>query len=771
MTPLLRQFLDEGRGLIQEATRHLLVLEREGESREGTAIVFRAFHTLKGSSGLFEVGAMTRMLHVAEDLLAGIREGRTVIGAGLVDALLACLDQVGQWLDTLEASGELPDGADRDADSLISTLRSAAGLGGPAVRDGGSPAPQAGAADAGADFLAAFGEGERREALRLLREAGPGAGILAIRYEPRAGCFFDGDDPLELFRGLPGLAAFRIEAGSPWPVLEEFDPFSCSLVFRALAVGQEERVRNAFRLVSDQVRIVPLDLEMPEGPAVRKGTAVADAVIAEQVRLLHMPGCPRPEVAGRIGSAAAAVINVLLYEGRQDDVGAVEMAADEALAKADPRILSAAILRMAEHRRAEHRLAEGGASAASAPLTAAAGQDQDTVRTGAAQRVLRVDEARVDHLMRLVGEMAVAKNGLEWLVRSSGADDATVRRLQDLHGTLDRLTREMHGAVLRIRMLPLRQVFQSFPRLVRDLSNRLGKPVRLVLEGEDAEADKAIVEQLFEPVLHLVRNSLDHGVEAQEHRRTAGKPNEATLTLRGFQSRGQIIVEVEDDGRGIDAAAIRRRAVERGLLDAAAAAELTDEDAVQLVFAPGLTTAEAVSELSGRGVGMDAVRAAVEKTGGSVTVRSRPGQGTTVRLALPLTLSSVRILTVQAGGRRLGVPMDVVSQTIRLPRGQIRRVKEHEVFVLRDRVIPVVELSRLLGLESPVRSAGEDARLLVVEVDGRVAGVEVDGFAERLDAVLRPMDGLLSGIHGYLGTTLLGNGEVLLVLDLKEILR
>ena len=270
--------------------------------------------------------------------------------------------------------------------------------------------------------------------------------------------------------------------------------------------------------------------------------------------------------------------------------------------------------------------------------------------------------------------------------------------------------------------------------------------------------------------MHLVRNALDHGIETSQQRREAGKPPGATLTLRAARTGDRFAIDVSDDGRGIDPVVVRRKAEEKGLLTAAELEALSDEEAIDLIFSAGFSTADKVSNISGRGVGMDVVRTTIERIGGRVSLKSRAGAGTTVSLDLPMNMALLQIMVVEAGGQVFGIPMDAVTETVRLTSDRISRIKNNDGFVSRDRVIPICSLAELMNL--PAKKRGEaDVRLVVVaESGGRAAAIEVDAIRDRLEIVLKPMHGLLSGARGYAGTTLLGDGTVLLVLDLKEIL-
>jgi two-component system chemotaxis sensor kinase CheA len=294
--------------------------------------------------------------------------------------------------------------------------------------------------------------------------------------------------------------------------------------------------------------------------------------------------------------------------------------------------------------------------------------------------------------------------------------------------------------------------------------------VQLVVEGGDTAADKTIIEALGDPLLHILRNALDHGIETPDQRQAADKPTLATLSMRAYQEADRVVIEVADDGRGIDPARIRAAAVAKGLIDPAKAAALSDDEAMNLVFLPGSSTAAEVSDLSGRGVGMDAVRNAVEKLGGRVNLQSTLGRGTRIALTLPLSMAVTRVMIIEAAGGLYGVPMDLIVETVRIPRERIHAIKQSEAFVLRDRLVPLVRLAGLLREQERPREPDEPEAVLVCRIAERLVGLVIDQFRTGLDAVIKPLDGLIARTRGVSGTTLLGDGRVLLVLDLKELL-
>ena len=390
-----------------------------------------------------------------------------------------------------------------------------------------------------------------------------------------------------------------------------------------------------------------------------------------------------------------------------------------------------------------------------------------------ADRVLRVSEAKIEALVNLAGELVVAKNALAHSAKRvdqelAGREVAGAVRRD--HDAIDRLVAELHGTILQLRMVPAGQVFQSFPRLVRDVSRQLGKKVALVTRGEGTEADKTIVDRLFEPLVHLVRNAVDHGIESPEQRLAAGKTETATVSIEASRIGDRFLLQVTDDGRGIDPTVIRRKAFEKRLMPAEELAALTDEQVIELVFAAGFSTSAELSDISGRGIGMDVVRTAVEQIGGRVSLQSKAGAGTTVRIDLPTTIAMSRIMVVAAGGQLFGISMDAVSETVRVTPDRISQIKNNSGFVFRDRIVPIVALAELMKLPEQARDLTAARLLVVMEAAGRIAALEIDAIRDRLDVVLKPMQGLLAGARGYAGTTLLGNGQVLLVLDIKELL-
>jgi two-component system chemotaxis sensor kinase CheA len=374
--------------------------------------------------------------------------------------------------------------------------------------------------------------------------------------------------------------------------------------------------------------------------------------------------------------------------------------------------------------------------------------------------------------MNLIGELVVSKNSLPFLAKRAeevyGSREFS-REIKEQYAVIDRLAQEMQAAIMQVRMLPISDVFDRFPRLVRDIARKLAKDVELVIDGGDTAADKNIIEALNDPLLHIVRNSLDHGIEPPDVRVAAGKPAQATVRLDAYQEADYVVIEVGDDGRGIDPAKIRAAAVAKHVIDADTAEKLSDQEAINLIFRPGFSTAEKVSDLSGRGVGMDVVRTVIEKLGGRVGVTSQVGVGSVTRLMLPLSMAITRIMIIEAASGLYGVPMDLIVETVRVECDRIHKIQHAEAFILRDQLIPLVRVADLLHQPAKPLAQGAEA-VLVCRVDGRLVGLVIDDFRVGMDVIVKPLEGIVANMRGFSGTTLLGDGRVLLVLDLKELL-
>lgn len=398
---------------------------------------------------------------------------------------------------------------------------------------------------------------------------------------------------------------------------------------------------------------------------------------------------------------------------------------------------------------------------AASPATPAAletEQPGESGRTSLADSSVRVDVAVLDSLMNLVGELVLTRN--QMLQCSASREDAELTRTTH---RLNLIAGELQDGVMQTRMQTVDHAWAKLPRVVRDLSVQLGKSVDLVLEGGDTELDRSVIEAVRDPLTHLVRNCVDHGIETPEARVAAGKPARGTLTVRAFHEGGQVNLEISDDGAGIDPSRVRRTAVERGGCTASEAAALSDREAVNLVFAPGFSTAAAVTHVSGRGVGMDVVRTNIEETGGSVDLTSEPGQGTTARIRIPLTLAIIPALIVTAAGARYALSQSSLRELVRIaPHQPIEQVRGAPVHRLRGQLLPLVDLRASLGLEPAER---ETTYVAVLDADGCRFGLMVDEILDTEEIVVKPLGPQLHAIEVYAGATIMGDGGIALILD------
>ena len=385
-----------------------------------------------------------------------------------------------------------------------------------------------------------------------------------------------------------------------------------------------------------------------------------------------------------------------------------------------------------------------------------------------APATIRIDQVKLDRLMTVVGELLVARGAIPLLVRklNDGADSASVEKdLKEVGSSISRIADELQTSVMSIRMLPVKTVFQKFPRLVRDLARSLGKEVQLVIEGEGIELDKTILEQIGDPLVHLIRNSVDHGFEPPEERRANGKNPTGQLTLRAIHEAGSVTIEVKDDGRGLDADALKRKAVEKGLLTPEAATAMSEEAAFQLVFLPGLTTAKKVTDVSGRGVGMDVVHSNVRNLQGAIEIRSKLGQGTSLLIKLPTSLMISKGILLEAGGQEYILPLSNIREMTKLPIEDAHTYRGQALVQVRGNIYSMFTLSNILGL---VSAKTAELSVAIVQAGALRYGLVVDKFLTEVEVLVKPLKGGLEQCKEFQGAAIMGDGRVVLVLNALE---
>ena len=386
-------------------------------------------------------------------------------------------------------------------------------------------------------------------------------------------------------------------------------------------------------------------------------------------------------------------------------------------------------------------------------------------------QTIRVETKRLDDVMNLVGELVLGRNRMMKIgagIEQSHEADPLVRELTETLGRLDLVTTDLQTSVMRTRMLPIRKVLGKFPRMVRDLANKVGKKVTLDLAGEETELDKSVIDEIGDPLVHLVRNSIDHGLETPEERRSAGKPEHGTVRLEALQEGDRIVIRISDDGRGISLEKVKAKALARGLVTPQELSTWGRREIINLIFQPGFSTAECVSDISGRGVGMDVVRTNISRINGTVEVDTEEGRGSTVTIKLPLTIAIIQALMVGVARQVFAVPLTSVLEAVKLGKGHLKTINGREVLTLRDAVLPLLRLSDAYGI--PEQDKPRDSGyVVVVSIGERRVGIVVDRLHAQEEVVIKSLGEYLGDIQGVAGATITGEGKVVLILDVAEL--
>ncbi|RUR35726.1 chemotaxis protein CheA [Vreelandella populi] len=795
MNALLQQFLQESREALESIGSTLLAMEREPGDHSRLGELFRLVHTLKGNSGLFDFPALTAVLHAAEDVMDAVRNDALGFSQPLADQLLDAADYVSAFLDAVESQGT--PGADFQVPprKLVEGLRS--WLATPALEGANSGVALVSTQNSRlpVDLPSAVRD-LLIDAINAERTA------FLLDYQPAADCFFQGTDPLHQVRQLPDVLWRRIRPLEAWLPAAEIDAYACNLRFEILLLASEESLAEHFRYVADQATWWPITLaslqSVDESVDTASGSDLAgfeplalDILSTQYQALSACSQEPWPS-----GQHVAIVTTLERVLASQDDVTA--MAAFQDCREQSNRQNDAKPLLSWLSGAMEKAIADdtpstgpvttpvqgelGGRPIACQALALGVAPDQadtitprraDETASQAPAKVLKVEQEKIDRLMNLIGEIVVAKNGLPYLAERAEeqyGQRELAREIKAQYAVVNRIAEDLQDAIMQVRMMPVSFILQRFPRLVRDITRKLDKKVNLILEGEDTEADKAMIEALADPLVHIVRNSLDHGLEAPAERLAAGKPETGTLRIRASQNADHVVISIEDDGRGIDPQKIKVKVAAKGLVEPAALEAMSDQELVNLVFLPGFSTAEQVSDLSGRGVGMDVVRSGIEKVGGHLRLASQVGQGTQLSLSLPLSMAVTQVMVIESGGQRFGIPMDQVMETVRLPDNAIHTIKHQPTAQLRGRTIPLKGLNQLLAVPlEQVRNEDDEYALMVLRSRSELVGLLIDDFYGSIDIILKPMVGILGELSGYSGTAVMGDGSILMILNPTEL--
>ena len=689
MTPDMAQymgvFLDEGREQLGLLESNILALERGDHSAEMLQVLFRAAHTLKGSSRAMGFLAIGDLTHEMENVLDDLRNDKLAVATPIVNALLDCLDALAALIEMVGETGADAGAADKDIPALVRRLST--------LRQGGGQPPPAPTPVVPASVPAPFVLTEHIEA-SLQDAVDSGLTAYHVRVTLAADCVMKSVRVFMVLAALEPLGAVLASTpGEDALDSEDFDDH-----FRLLLVTPAERGR----------------VEAALG-VIAQLQAVAVTPWAQMAPVQSLPPVTSGETKDAIPDPTPA------------EAGA------------------------------------GGRAAASAP---------------AHSQTIRVDVARLDNLLNLVGELVIDRTQIARLVGELQSrhpqDEGAAHLLEAVH-RVARITGELQDQIMKTRMLPIDGVFQRMPRMVRDLAQKTGKEIDFRLEGGETELDRSVLEALGDPLIHLLRNSVDHGIESPEDRAAAGKPAQGRVVLAARQQENHILIELTDDGGGINPVKIKAAAVKKGLITQAASDAMTDKDAIGLIFASGFSTAAVLSDISGRGVGMDIVKSNLEKLGGRLLVDSKVGEGSRFTIYLPLTLAIVRALLISAGGGTYVLPLASVVEMLRLgmAEGEVprRTVAGQAVMILRGRTVPLANLSGVLCGDPRATSINEipdDAYVVVIGFGETQVGLCVDALVGEQEVVIKSLGTLLGDIPGLAGATILGNGQVALIVDVAK---
>ncbi len=745
-------FLEEARELMQQFEAALLVMEENPADAENLNAAFRAAHTIKGTAGLFGCNAVAAFTHEVETLMEGLRSGELEVSEPISATLLESLDQVGALLAEVNLEQGSPEVAER-SEALAARLRALHGHGPSAA----GPAAGRGNADVPGDADPA--------------PQGSPLWHLSLRFGPDA--LRNGLDPLAFLRYLGTVA--RVDTirtlADEVPALEALDAESCCLGFelrldtRAHPQTRRETIEQVFEFAVDDARI---DLLEP-GAAPARWAALLDersaGDAARSASLLALWADMGVSLALRPAAQAQPAPDDGEPADAQGSASQAPLATPNAGAVAIERRLGGADA-AADRRQNEPERRDG----------------QRDRRAGEETRFIRVRADKLDRLIDTIGELVIAGSGAQ----SAALREQSAGFMEAAQRVCD-LVEEARDGALALRMVPIGETFARFHRVVRDVGKQLGKEVELQVSGGDTELDKSMVETIADPLMHLVRNSLDHGIEPPAEREAAGKPARGQLALHAYHEGGSVVIEVSDDGRGLVRDRILGKAVQRGLI--AAEAVLSDAEVWQLIFLPGFSTAEVVTNVSGRGVGMDVVKRNIEALRGQISIVSTAGAGTTMQIRLPLTLAIIDGFLTQVGRVHYVMPLSVVAECIDLPAecrtAQLANVARDPVvtgtFDLRGEVLPWLDLAAYYGHgpEADAATATTDAAagaaaprssrrsLIVVRFGTQRIGVVVDRLLGEHQTVIKPLAGIFKHLRSLAGSTILGSGDVALVLDMQ----
>ncbi len=739
---ILQDFLVEAGEILELLNEQLIDLEQQPDDYDLLNAVFRGFHTIKGGAGFLSIEPLVEVCHRAEDVFNVLRQGQRQVDAQLMDTVLQVLDVVNEMFAMI-TSGEEPEPADPELLATLSRLSVPEGEGSTAEEEGAEeveqpvaeapaapepepepevvPEPEATSGGETADGPDEITEDEFEALLDELHGKGkhggvPAAGTTETGQEEAAASESDEITEDEFEALLDELHGKGKHGGVPAAAKD--DGQEAKPEEKKSSSAPDEITEDEFEALLDELHGKGRHGGVPKSAEVSQPQQVMAEPVAEEKAAVASK--PKQEPANPAAKSDAAP----------------EQPAAEAKPKAKPR------------ERAK-------------PTAKKAMEQVKTTET-----TVRVDTARLDEIMNMVGELVLVRNRLATLKTKLGDDEVA-----NAVANLDVVTADLQNSVMKTRMQPVKKVFGRFPRVVRDLARSLKKEIDLELHGEDTDLDKNLVEALADPLVHLVRNAVDHGIESPEEREKAGKPRRGKVVLSAAQEGDHILLSIADDGRGMDPDVLRRKAVEKGMMDQEAADRLEDRECYNLIFHPGFSTKTEISDVSGRGVGMDVVKTRIAQLNGSVEIDSEFGQGSVIRVKLPLTLAILPTLMVVLGEQPFALPLSSVVEIFNLDLKRTNVVDGQLTIMVRDRALPLFYLHKWL-VNGAVRDTSEEVgHVVVVNVGGKHVGLVVDYLIGQEEVVIKPLGSMLQGLDGMAGATITGDGKIALILDVPGLMR
>lgn len=736
---ILQDFLVEAGEILELLGEQLVELEQQPEDNDLLNAVFRGFHTVKGGAGFLNIVQMIDVCHRAEDVFNVLRQGERAVDADLMDAVLKVLDILNEQFEQLN-NRETPVAADP---ALLRRLEEYA-------KPGQAAAPTAVATepvvDSASDPQSAAQENSQAASDDITDE----------EFE-------------SLLDALEGQDQDS-DTGNSAAVINGSDDIT-EEEFEALLDELHGSVDKAPDQSAKPTEVKPA--EVKPVTAVNSGAAAppnasADNITEEEFENLldEIHGKGKMQTGGETQTASAAPAEAAKVSEASKAAKVVplsEKASEKTPEQALDKAQDKAALQVAAAKAVEKAETKAGAQASNT--------NKETGTTGKApsprnsEATVRVDTKRLDDIMNMVGELVLVRNRLDTLKVKMNNQDVS-----KAVANLDIVTSDLQAAVMKTRMQPIKKVFGRFPRVVRDLARSLNKEVNLQLRGEETDLDKNLVEALADPMVHLVRNSVDHGVEMPDEREKVGKKRAGTIVLSAAQEGDHILLTIEDDGSGMDAAVLRAKAIENGVLDEDAAARLDDRESYSLIFAPGFSTKSEISDISGRGVGMDVVKTRISQLNGTIDIDSEKGRGTRISIKLPLTLAILPTLMVKVGERTFALPLSSVNEIFSIDTYNTNTVDGQLVIMVRNKAMPLFYLYKWLACQGK-HVGNQNDQVVVANVGNQKVGFVVNQVVGQEEVVIKPLGALLHGLPGFAGATITGDGRIALILDIPSLMR